>query len=37
MEGMINDFPNLTPPNIIQKLSEKGAFENLDELYSEIQ
>ena len=29
MEGMINEFPNLTPPNIIQKLNEKGAFEDL--------
>ena len=29
MEGMINEFPNLTPPNIINKLNEKGAFEDL--------
>ena len=29
MEGMINEFPNLTPPNIIKKLNEKGAFEDL--------
>ena len=31
MEGMINEFPNLTPPNIIQKLNEKGAFEDLND------
>ena len=29
MEGMINEFPNLRPPNIIKKLNEKGAFEDL--------
>ena len=31
MEGVIKDFPNLTPPNIIQKLNEKGAFEDLND------
>ena len=30
IEGMIKEFPNLTPPNIIQKLNEKGAFDKLD-------
>ena len=29
MEGVIKEFPNLTPPNIIKKLNEKGAFEDL--------
>ena len=31
MEGVIKEFPNLTPPNIIKKLNEKGAFEDLNE------
>ena len=31
MEGVIKEFPNLTPPNIIQKLNEKGAFDKLDD------
>ena len=31
VEGMIKEFPNLTPPNIIQKLNEKGAFEDLND------
>ena len=31
MEGVIKEFPNLTPPNIIQKLNEKGAFEDLND------
>ena len=31
IEGVIKDFPNLTPPNIIQKLNEKGAFEDLND------
>ena len=32
MEGVIKEFPNLTPPNIIKKLNEKGAFDQLDGL-----
>ena len=32
MEGVIKEFPNLTPPNIINKLNEKGAFDQLDGL-----
>ena len=31
MEGVIKQFPNLTPPNIIKKLNEKGAFEDLND------
>ena len=31
MEGVIKEFPNLTPPNIIKKLNEKGAFEDLND------
>ena len=31
MEGVIKEFPNLTPPNIIEKLNEKGAFDKLDD------
>ena len=31
MEGVIKEFPNLTPPNIIEKLNEKGAFNKLDD------
>ena len=31
VEGMIKEFPNLTPPNIIEKLNEKGAFNKLDD------
>ena len=31
MEGVIKEFPNLTPPNIIKRLNEKGAFEDLND------
>ena len=31
MEGVMKEFPNLTPPNIIKKLNEKGAFEDLND------
>ena len=31
MEGVVKQFPNLTPPNIIKKLNEKGAFEDLND------
>ena len=31
MEGVIKEFPKLTPPNIIKKLNEKGAFEDLND------
>ena len=32
MEGVIKEFPNLTPPNIIKKLNEKGFENELDEI-----
>ena len=31
MEGMVKEFPNLTPTNIIEKLNQKGAFEDLND------
>ena len=31
MEGVVKQFPNLTPPNIIKKLNEKGAFDDLND------
>ena len=31
MEGVVKQFPNLTPPNIIKKLNEKGAFEDMND------
>ena len=36
MEGMIKDFPNLTPPNMIKKLNEKGAFDKLDDFIQKL-
>ena len=31
VEGLVKELPNLTPPNIINKLKEKNAFGKLDE------
>ena len=30
-ENVIREFPNLTPPNIINKIKEKGGFEDLND------
>ena len=30
-ENVIKEFPNLTPPNIINKIKEKGGFEDLND------
>ena len=30
-ENVIREFPNLTPPNIINKIKEKGWFEDLND------
>ena len=31
MEGVIKEFPNLTPPNMINEIKKKGGFENLND------
>tara|TARA_A100000172_G_scaffold12508_1_gene6606 strand:+ start:100 stop:1578 length:1479 start_codon:yes stop_codon:yes gene_type:complete len=31
MEGVIKEFPNLTPPNMINEIKRKGGFENLND------
>ena len=36
MEGVIKEFPNLTPPNIIEKLNQKGAFDKLDDFIQKL-
>ena len=36
IEGMVKEFPNLTPPNIIEKLNKKGAFDKLDDFIQKL-
>ena len=36
MEGVIKDFPNLTPPNVVDKIKEKGGFGKLDEFIQKL-
>ena len=36
IEGMVKEFPNLTPPNIIEKLNQKGAFDKLDDFIQKL-
>ena len=35
-ENVIKEFPNLTPPNIINKIKEKGGFEKLDDFIQKL-